>query len=198
MATHDTISSPALEYERLLLQLAHLMAEGRGDTEEADALRDQMDRPWRELRPEEMGRLRALSADLYMLQDAEIPEPLDPAEGAPERLGAALQHAYDQQDWDRLLALLRKGPSLLPPDRIASLRARAYQALGHPETALLFLAHAARLAPEEERYHWGVMALLLKLGRVEEALAHANAQLERGEAGAELAVGARAGNQVVT
>jgi hypothetical protein len=133
-----------VKYERLLQELHHLMAEGKGDTEEADALREEMDEPWWALRREERARLDGLSADLYMLQDQEVFEPLDPSERTPERLGVALKAAWDQGDWESLLELLRKGPMFLSPERIAYIRARAYEALGHHETARLFREYAAR------------------------------------------------------
>lgn len=37
------------EYLRLLTQLHELIAQGRGDSDEADIIRDQMDGPWYQL-----------------------------------------------------------------------------------------------------------------------------------------------------
>src|SRR4051794_3415239 len=91
-----------VEYEALLKRLHELNATGRGETEEADLLRDEMDRPYGELDAEEIERLRGLSADLQMLQDDEIFEPLEPGEDAaertPEQLRQWLQAARDSGD----------------------------------------------------------------------------------------------------
>ena len=54
-----------VEYVALLVQLHNLIAAGKGDDPEADAIRDQMDEPWRHLNDKEISRLRDLSASLY-------------------------------------------------------------------------------------------------------------------------------------
>jgi tetratricopeptide (TPR) repeat protein len=167
-----------VEYERLLRQLHQLIAEGRGDTDEADRIREEMDEPWRKLRQEEVDRLNGLSADLYMLQADEIFEPADPEERKPERLEPAIRVALDQHEWEQLLALLRLGPTFLSQDSVAFIRAQAYSELGHLDTALLFAEYAARLNSQEPTYARMGMELLLKLGRLDEARANAEASLQ--------------------
>lgn len=54
-----------VKYVHLLKQLHRLISEGKGDTEEADALRDEMDTPWHSLSKEEIDRVNSLAADLY-------------------------------------------------------------------------------------------------------------------------------------
>jgi hypothetical protein len=137
-----------VEYERLLRELHRLIAEGRGDTEEADLIRDDMDVPERKLSREEQDRLDGLSADLYMLQEDEVFEPVDPDERTTQRLGVELKSAWDRGDWETVLKLLRKGPAFLSQDRIAYMRAKAYEELGHLETSRLFREYAARINPE--------------------------------------------------
>jgi hypothetical protein len=167
-----------VEYETLLKKLHRLMAEGKGDSEEADAVRDEMDRPERELNREELARLNGLSADLYMLQDDEMFEPPDPDEGTPELLDARLDAAWHGQDWEKVLELLRRGPTFLSKDRIAHMRARAYRELGHPDTALLFMEYAAGLNPHEPLYKSQLIEQSGQLGRREEAHERSDAPAE--------------------
>lgn len=167
-----------IEYENLLKKVHFLIAQGKGDSAEADALRDEMGKPEQELSHEEIMRLNGLSADLYMLQDDEIFEAHD---GTQEQLREDLSAAWERSDWETLLALLRKGPRFLPQDRLAYLRARAYAALGHLDTALLFARFAAEQNPQNAFYRLAVLDLLLKLHRNEDALAQADAYVQSAE-----------------
>src|SRR5438105_11067064 len=90
-------------YERLLLWLHGLIAAGKGDTDEAEAVRDEMEIPWRQLSGEELGRLDGLLGDLYMLQDQEVFEPIDEDERAHKALAAELQEAWNEERWDDVL-----------------------------------------------------------------------------------------------
>jgi tetratricopeptide (TPR) repeat protein len=161
-----------VEYEALLKRLHRMIAEGRGDSDEADALRDEMDRPERQLSYEEMERLGGLSADLYMLQDDEVYEPLepgeDPADRAPERLRERVTEAWERGDAEDALALLRKGSVGFSQDQLAYIRARAYEKLGHLDTALLFMRYAEERCPEDNGYRWGILHLLNRLEQSEE------------------------------
>src|SRR5262245_18001598 len=102
-----------LEYERLLKELHHLIRDGQGDSDEADKIRDSMDWPERKLTREEHDRLKGLSADLYMLQDDEVFEPLqageDTAEPAPERLMERHRAAWARVDAAASLCIMRLG-----------------------------------------------------------------------------------------
>src|ERR1041385_4055176 len=115
-----------LEYEERLKELHQLIAEGKGDTDAAEAVREAMDAPARELTREEMQRLNDLSGDLYMLHDDEVYEPLEPGENpserAPERLRARLQEAWEREDAAAVLVLLRKGSAGFPDHERAYLR----------------------------------------------------------------------------
>jgi tetratricopeptide (TPR) repeat protein len=157
-----------VEYETRLKELHDLIGEGKGDSDEADEVRDAMDLPYRQLTREEVDRLRGLSADLYMLQDDEIFQRFD---GTQEELRAALQDAWKKQDWERLLGLLRKGPDSLSREGLASLRATAYQGLGHLDTALMFEEYAAQLNPQDTDRKVLILDLLYRLNRREEATA---------------------------
>lgn len=159
-----------VEYETRLKELHHLIAEGKGDSDEADEVRDAMDLPYRHLTREEVDRLRGLSADLYMLADDEIFERFD---GTQEELRAAIQDAWKKQEWENLLKLLRKGPNYLSREGLASLRATAYQGLGHLDTALAFEEYAARLNPQDADRKILILDLLYRLNLREEAMVQA-------------------------
>jgi hypothetical protein len=158
-----------LEYEDLLKELHRLIAEGKGDSDEADNVREIMEWPERKLTREELDRLEGLSADLYMLQDNEVFEPLepgeDPAERTPDRLMQRLRDAWAQADAETSLAVMRLGPLPLAQAQIAYLRAEAYEQLGHPDTALLFANYAVQLAPQNEIYKLRALRLLSASGR---------------------------------
>ena len=172
---HLFAQNPAYrEYEHLLVQLHRLIAEGQGDSEAADILRDAMDEPDRKLSHQEVARLNGLSSDLYMLSpghprgfttdgeqremDHRTTEALHAmAETrSPEPLRFALNAfreeiiaAEERGDWESVLALLRNGLlEFVPRHVIAYVRAMAYEALGHSEVALLFYSHAARTDPQ--------------------------------------------------
>ena len=157
-------------YEKLLIELHRLIAEGKGDDEEADAIRDQMDGPWYRLSREEDDRMSGLSADLYMLQDNEVYEPY---EGTQEQLRSDLNAAWERGDYEAALGFLRKGTPFLTPERVAYLRGRCYAALGHLDTALLFMRYASNRDPERAAYRVAILDLLLSLQRLDEARAEA-------------------------
>ena len=135
-----------VKLEELTRQLHHLIADGKCDTEEADAVRDKMDTPWLRLNGEERECLNGLSADLYMLSNEEVFEPLDRSKA---QLASELESALCCERWTEALALLRKNADVVTTEQRAIVRARAYEALGHHDTALLFLTYAVSLIPHQ-------------------------------------------------
>ena len=164
-----------IQYERFLKELSRLMAEGKGDADEADAVRDEMDVPWYTLSEEETKRLRGLSADLYMLQDEEVYESHG---GTEQELRSALSEALGRLDYEAVLSLLRKGTPFLSPAQVAALRGRCYATLGHLETGLLFMRYAAEHEPEQATHELYILMLLVRLNRGQEVLSEL-AQLSR-------------------
>jgi tetratricopeptide (TPR) repeat protein len=155
------------------------MAAGAGDSDEADGVRDAMDKPWRHLSREEVARLKGLSADLYLLEDDERRNQADPGGRSPERLSADLNAAVRLQNWEEVLGLLRLPSTLSPPDRVALLRAAAYRDLGHLDAAILFLEYAAKIKPEVAEYEWSLVELLLKSKRFDAADTLAESWIKR-------------------
>src|SRR5437660_4175123 len=140
-------SSDCRKLIELTRRLHLLMAEGKGESEEAEALREDVLRAWGFITEDEAKRLNGLSADLYQLTNEEIYARVDPVERTRERLEPRLRAAWERQGWDEVLALLRTGPEYLRQDQIAYLRGRCWTELGHPEIALLFYDYAARTNP---------------------------------------------------
>jgi tetratricopeptide (TPR) repeat protein len=156
-------------YEELLKQVHHLIAIGKGDSDEADELRERMDAPWYRLSDAERARLDGLSADLYMLQDDEVTEKPVPADLSLEAFGNQISYAQEWNDWDAVLGLLRHRPAGTLPQSVAAWRARAYDALGHFDTAILFLDYAFKANPTDPSYLGLRMMFLSGANRLEEA-----------------------------
>src|SRR4051794_11423587 len=90
-----------------------LHAAGRGESEEAEALLEDVYPAWGRLTSAEADRLNGLSADLYMLSDEEIFAKAEPAARTREQFGLRLRAAWERHDWDEVLALLRTSPDFL-------------------------------------------------------------------------------------
>src|SRR5687767_10165503 len=135
-----------VEHELLLLELHDLIASGRGESEQAEAVRDKLDRTYNRLSPHEIERLNGLSHDLYMLSGDELPLP-------PNRrivrnhaeFTAKTTDAWQRGDWEQILVLLRQGMPSISTDKLAYTRARAYNQLGHPHAARCFIDYAVKL-----------------------------------------------------
>ena len=162
------------EYETRLRQLHRLIAEGKGNTEEADEVRDAMDTPWLHLTEAEVARLDGLSADLYMLQNREVFEPSDGR--SKIQIGQAIYAAVKQEKWKEALVLMRK-PNSIPRAKVATYRVAAYEALGQTDAALMFLRYLITLDPSHPVLKAVELSLLKRTHRLEEAEQKATAYL---------------------
>src|SRR5262245_42342919 len=109
---------PVLAYARLTIEMHRLIGEGKGASEEAEALADKMYASWYAMTYQEQSRMRGLSADLYALSEGGPKR----VEMTDEQLAAwkrAFREAYNRGaivDADRFLNFLRGPvPSRLPP-----------------------------------------------------------------------------------
>src|SRR5205085_894622 len=143
----------------------------RGDDADADLIRELMDSPERQLSRAELIRLNALSSDLYMLQGAEVLQPVGHGGFDVDALRRELKDAESWNDWEWVLGLLRRRAPEVPEDAVAITRARAYDMLGHADTAVLFLDHAFRSRPDDVGYRALRLLLLTRAGRLGEAVA---------------------------
>jgi tetratricopeptide (TPR) repeat protein len=152
-------------YARLLRDLHQLSLEGKDDSAEAVALRDEMDALWHGLSDKEKARLAGLSEDLYSLVEGTW-SPVAMTEQPRKAWSQATREAYQRCDWDRALELLRKPPDSVPSRSVRFCQARCWERLGDPETALVFMRRAAE---EDSEYLVCLLALLQETGRAGEA-----------------------------
>jgi tetratricopeptide (TPR) repeat protein len=151
-----------------------LIDEGKGDTEEAEALADQMDFPWYAMTAKEQSRMRGLAADLHSLREGGPKR----VEMSPDQFAAWQQGARQAlrrghiEDPDEVLDLLRRPvPARLPGQFVPFLQARCWEKLGDLETALLFMKQAYRL---DQNQALCVLLLLQQMGKVDELSPYAN------------------------
>src|SRR5689334_2812041 len=111
------------EYQQLLVDLHGLIAAGRNQSPEAMGVRQRMEQVEAHLSEDEIVRLNALSADLSMIHDREIPDPDVCAGVLPQDVPVLMTSAYLRREWDDVLELLRIGPPLHQnSDQIAYMR----------------------------------------------------------------------------
>src|SRR4051794_25408915 len=103
-----------VKYVGLLKQLHRMIATGKGDSDEADALRDEMDGPWSALSADEIARINRLGADLYTLDEIP-PQPAQQDQGAVATLCAKIDLCCKAGDWEDILDLLQRSRGILPP-----------------------------------------------------------------------------------
>jgi hypothetical protein len=133
--------SPVLEYALRTRQVHVLIAHGKGDSVEADEIRDEMDEPWYAMTDVEQVRMRGLSADLYALGDPSLRPPLTDVQQIQAWREEARRFVTDfhSGNLDAALSFLRKpAPASLPAHWIPFLQALCWEKLGDPETAAIF------------------------------------------------------------
>lgn len=154
---------------QLLREHHRLMERGEGESDAAEAIREETHDLWPQLSPDEQDFLGGLSADLYMLEGDEVPEPGGSEAITPGQLRACIAEALSRQDWPALLKLFRKAPDILPAAQVAYLRARAYDALRHLDVAIDFLKYAIGQDPGNYDYRYLLLEMLIRAGKQDEA-----------------------------
>jgi len=120
-------------YGSLLVRLHRLFERERGDSPEADALRDAMDAPWENLSDAQRSAASGLLADLNAIVFG-----TGPRSSAPEEAELARQlSCLLAQDWIGLLDAVRSVADV-DPANAAFLRATACTALGLTDVAEVF------------------------------------------------------------
>jgi tetratricopeptide (TPR) repeat protein len=170
-----TMNPSYLAMVRGVRELHRLIAEGKEDSSEADAIRDATDGPWESLSEIERRRARNLSEDLYSLHElAAVPGPPNPQTFA--KLVDALE-ARKQGEWDRALDLLRQWGSFVDdPATVSYVRGEIWLEAGDAATAVLFFEHASKLQPDNESYR-AMLLHALSLSDPDEAQRRAEAIL---------------------
>jgi tetratricopeptide (TPR) repeat protein len=173
-ANHDHYQ----EYQRLLVALHALVAAGKNQSPEARQLREGMETVEADLSEPEIVRLNALSADLSMIHDRDIPDSEVAARVPADEVPQQIARAFSERQWGDLLDLLRAGAnSHWGKDQIAYVRSRAYEGLGELGPAVAFMDEAAKRAPTNPNYRALALRLLWKSKRYEEAYSRAREYL---------------------
>jgi tetratricopeptide (TPR) repeat protein len=161
--------SAAERYVRLLLALYECLRSGRGDGDDAEVIRDEMDLPWRDLGARERHLVEGLAADLNDLDKSPASSPVEPDRSALLQIRDAGQAG----EWELVLDLVRHYADLSPPAEVARLRGVCWASLDFPSVAILFfrqIASYAALRPEDEIF---LLRCLIQVDRADEALRRA-------------------------
>jgi hypothetical protein len=136
-------TTPLQTHAHQLVQLDRMMAAGRGDSAEADELRDLMEVTWYQMTPDELQIARQLSADLFTLHDDSlVRHPVDVNVYSPS-LATDLTELMRKADYVGALRLIQDRPTEISSERAALFRAILYRALGLPEIGLVFFSQVA-------------------------------------------------------
>ncbi len=151
----------------LLLQLHHEMSTGDPDGDDADSIRDEMERPWYAMSDHERELVRGLSADLYSIGQSRSVRPEVRNDLIPSAMDALKKGRYEE-----LLQIVRSNEYALPPDSVAFLRGMAWSLFGEYDVAVEFFQEAARIS----NYQWptfihGLLTAQIAAGKAEQAYA---------------------------
>jgi hypothetical protein len=167
-------TSPLAIHAHHLVQLDRMMAEGQGDSPEADALRDQMEQSWYRMTPKELDIARQISADLYTLHDDSlVRHPRDFNIYSPT-LAAELATSIGSGDYLSALRLMQDRPKEISTERAALFRAILYRALGLPEIGLIFFQQVAPPVDESESTSLPLLGFLWQHVNIDTAVAAAS------------------------
>jgi tetratricopeptide (TPR) repeat protein len=133
------------------LRLHQLTVEGRDETQDADAVRDSLDLPWRALTEDEKERVQGLSDDLFSISEPIAAGPYEMNAQAQNDLANAFE-SIQRGEWDRALGLLRRGRQFITPALLSYLRGRIWLEAGYPEVGVVFLDHAKQSEPGNVNY----------------------------------------------
>jgi tetratricopeptide (TPR) repeat protein len=172
LVPQDSTEQAYQVYARLTLALHNLIAQGKGDSSEAEAVADELDAPWHHMNERERARVRGLSRDLYALAEGGRRVAVTNAERLTWAHDARTAfEAYMQGDCDAALEFLRRpSPLDAPPFCVPFLQGRCWERLGVLEIAIAFMKGAERIDPQQAA---SVLHLLQKAGLVEEAAQYA-------------------------
>lgn len=145
-----TLSSSYLATVRGSHALHLLIAEGKDDSPEADAIRDASDAPWEALSETERDRARWVAEDLYSIY--EEPPALQPMTSEAQSGLNAAYEAQQKGEWDNALAILREWRAYIDPALVSYLRGSIWYDAGDIATATLFFQHAHKLDPNNLTY----------------------------------------------
>ncbi|HET6880754.1 MAG TPA: hypothetical protein VFI31_11400 [Pirellulales bacterium] len=95
-------------YVRMLFELHRLVEAGKGETSEADGLRDQMDLPWTRMTSPEIRLVDSLAADLYLLDTDEAAHELTQSRALMDLHLLELAGVDESAEGERLRGVLER------------------------------------------------------------------------------------------
>jgi tetratricopeptide (TPR) repeat protein len=128
--------------------LHRLIADGKGDEPQADAVRDSLDAPLSGMSQSERERARLLSEDLYSLSELAPDRGLKPLTPSAQIAFQEIYDAKQQRRWDVVLDIIRKWQDYLPLVVLSYLRGSTWADAGKYEIAAAFYAKAAEIDPK--------------------------------------------------
>lgn len=168
-----------------LVKLHELIALDRGETPEADELRDLMEQPWYSLGERESKIAQQVSADLYALfPDSAPPHP--PGDAFSPSLAKDLNEARKNNDYLTALELITQRATEIGEYRATNLRGSCYQHLGITDIALLFFERAVDLTANNSGALIYLLTALAGAGEGRAASERANGILQQGTSDIEL------------
>lgn len=150
--SYEHLASGLEAYADLLLKLHNLISQGKGESENSDAIRDHMDVYWKRLDEGDREIARQLSADLYSLDDT-IANSHPQGDVYSAELAAEIGKARENNDFAGALRLLAERAPEISYDRAAILRGMIYRELGLVQIGLAFMWHVANSSPTPESAH---------------------------------------------
>ncbi len=133
---------------RGMIVLHQLIADGKGDEPEADAVRDSLDAPLASMSKSERERARMLSGDLYSFTELKPDRVLMVANAEAQAGFQAIYNAKQRRQWDVTLDLIRKWQDYLPLVVLSYMRGSTWADAGKHEIASAFYAKAADIEPK--------------------------------------------------
>jgi len=135
-----------------LLALHKLIAEGKDDTPEADAIRDSLEVPLRALNKSEKDRAQWLSEDLYSINQVALPGNLKLMTSEAQALLNASYEARQSADWDQALEYLRGCNEYVLPAQLSYLRGAIWCESRNYDIAEAFFQHASSCEQKNGMY----------------------------------------------
>ena len=162
ISTQLECSDACRRYVDLLRRLHRLFVGGRGDSQEADELRDAMDGPWDELTTEQREIVSGLAADLNSIRRG-VPASAVAWQGTLAENERALSRSYQAGNWHDVLKYLRRLVAFRRPALVAYLRGRAWSNWLDDDTAILFFEHALSLEPDNKTIAYATLQCLARV-----------------------------------
>ena len=172
-------------YIRSVLRMFVFMDAGLFDSDEADALRENMVEPWYALSLDERKRMDGLVIDLNELRESRRNVSSKELTETQQQEGfSRLREVFDLKQagkLDEALGHLRNWQSIIAPKALWNFRGSCWNSMGVPEVAVEFYREATRLPPEDEQFK-GIYLTVLKKTNFAEAKKMADEVLAKPEA----------------